>query len=269
MKIPKVEYEVYYPLYNSNNLTKLNLSLCKDTKIEISILVKINGSLDKYNPKSDYYNDICSKATSDSGTDISLKDRKNEFVNNNMSLCEENCELIEYNQEKGKAKCSCDIKLNIPPNYDIKFDKIEFLKSFTNINNIINMNVMKCYKAVIKLNGLLKNYGFFIVCSIVLFYFIDLLIFFVVSFSVIKKEIYYIIYALKIKGNPIKKRGNKIKEKIMDLYFYRTNIKNNKDKPIKLKLNVNKFNKLNYQGQLTQNITEQSYNKINIYYYFL
>ena len=90
MKIPKIEYEVYYPLI-SNNLTKLNLTLCKDTKIELSIKVKINDTLDKYNPKSDYYNDICSTTTSESGTDISLKDRKNEFIDNNISLCEENC----------------------------------------------------------------------------------------------------------------------------------------------------------------------------------
>ena len=65
MKIPKVEYEVYYPLHNNNNLTKLDLTLCKDTKIEISIAVKINGTLDKFNSSSDYYNDICSKTTSE------------------------------------------------------------------------------------------------------------------------------------------------------------------------------------------------------------
>ena len=43
---------------------------------------------------------MCSTTTSESGTDISLKDRKNEFINNNMSLCEENCDLIEYNPIK-------------------------------------------------------------------------------------------------------------------------------------------------------------------------
>ena len=58
MKIPKVEYEVYYPLFNSSNLTKLNLSFCQDTTIEISISVEINDTLDKYDPKSDYYNNI-------------------------------------------------------------------------------------------------------------------------------------------------------------------------------------------------------------------
>ena len=74
MKIPKIEYEIYHPLYNTNNLTKLDLIACKDTKIEISISVKINDTLDKYNSVSDYYKDICSKTTSKNGTDISLKD---------------------------------------------------------------------------------------------------------------------------------------------------------------------------------------------------
>ena len=46
IKIPKIEYEIYYPFNN------------------------------KYNPKSEYYNDICSTTTSKLGTDISLNDRR-------------------------------------------------------------------------------------------------------------------------------------------------------------------------------------------------
>ena len=164
MKIPKIEYEIYYPIYNSNNLTKLNLTSCKDTKLEISIKVKINDTIDKYNSSSDYYNNICHKTTSESGTDISLKDRRYEFVNNNLTICQENCKLIDYNYTKEKAKCSCDIKLNVPQNYDIKFDKKEFFKNFININNIANLNIMKCYKIVIKIKSLFNNnYGFYII----------------------------------------------------------------------------------------------------------
>ena len=77
-KVPKVEYEIYYPLSN-NNLTKLDMNYCQGTKIEISIAIKFNGDIDKYNTSSNYYNDICSKTTSSSGTDISLIDRRNEF----------------------------------------------------------------------------------------------------------------------------------------------------------------------------------------------
>ena len=116
MKIPKIEYEIFYPLNNGTNLIKLNLSYCKGTKIEISIKVKINDNIDKYNLSSDYYNDICSKATSDSNTDIPLKDRRNEFIDNDMSLCEENCDLIDYNYDTKKSKCSCDIKYGISEN---------------------------------------------------------------------------------------------------------------------------------------------------------
>ena len=105
MKIPKVEYEVYYHFNSTSELTKLNLSICKDTKIEVSIPVIINESLDKYNISSNYYNDICTTTTSNNGTDITLSDRKNEFINNNMSLCEENCDFIEYNYTIKKAKC--------------------------------------------------------------------------------------------------------------------------------------------------------------------
>ena len=75
MKIPKIEYEVYYPLYN-NELVKLDLIICKDIKIAVSIPVYINEDINKYNTSSNYYNDICSKATSKSETDILLTDRK-------------------------------------------------------------------------------------------------------------------------------------------------------------------------------------------------
>ena len=131
MKIPKIDYEIYYPFYNNSsyNLTKLNLTLCQGKKIEISIPVKINDIIDKYNPKSNYFNDICYKTTSESGTDISLQDRRIDFINNNMTLCEEKCELINYNYTNKKVKCSCEIKNNINPNYGYKFNKKNFLKN--------------------------------------------------------------------------------------------------------------------------------------------
>ena len=265
MKIPKVDYEVYYPLYNSNNLTKLNLDLCKGTNIEISISVNISGSLDKYNPNSGYYNDICYKTTSESGTDIILNDRRNEFVDNNMSLCEENCDLIEYIQEKEKAKCSCNIKLNIPPDYNSKFNKNDFFKSFIDVNNIFNFNVLKCYKIVFKSDSLRKNYGFFIVCSIMVLYFIDLLFFILVSYRYIKKEIRQIFYVLKNRANPIKKYKDKTKN-MRKIKFYDINdIKTNEDK-INLPFNLDEKMKVknkNLHQQITQNFTYGSFNKIN------
>ena len=197
MKIPKVEYEIYYPLYNQS-LVKLNLDSCKETKVGISIPVTISDDINKYNPKSQYYNDICSKAKSECGSDITLNDRKNEFINNNMSLCEENCDLINYNYETKKVKCSCDMKIKIPILDDIKFDKNAFLESFIDINNIINIRILKCFKAVFN-NSLKDNYGFFILLIIILLFLLCIIIFSIKSYNNLKVDINEIVIALKSK----------------------------------------------------------------------
>ena len=272
MKIPKIEYEIYYPLNNGTNLTKLNLSYCKGTKIEISIKVKINDNIDKYNLSSDYYNDICSKATSENGTDILLKDRRNEFVDNNMSLCEENCDLINYDFNTEKAKCSCDIKLSIPSNYDIKFNKKDFLKSFIDFKNIFNFNIMKCYKTVFRIKSLLKNYGFFILFLIIILYFISLFLFLNISYDEIKKEINGIILSLNYYDTSIIIR-HRIKKKVK----IKKKTKHLKTKEIKNK-NKKNFKKINsikkqkekdqsYIIQITNNfdnsISSKKINQIN------
>ena len=272
MKIPKIEYEIYYPLNNTVGLTKLNLSSCKETKIEISIAVKINDVLDKYNSSSDYYNDICYKTTSTSGTDISLLDRKNEFVNNNMSLCEENCDFIGYDYNKEKAKCSCSIKLNIPSNYDIKFNKKDFFKNFIDVKNIFNVNIMKCYKTVLKIKGLLNNYGFFFISFIVLLYIVTLIIFYFISYKKIKKEVKNIYMELKYEELPIKhmrkkriksknrkkrkikrkKRNNNINDDIINIDDNNSNnFKNSNNKHSSKK---NNERKLDNSRQITENI---------------
>ena len=51
MKIPKIEYEVYYNLYGKN-LVKLNLTVCENIKIHISLPVELNEDLDKLNSSS-------------------------------------------------------------------------------------------------------------------------------------------------------------------------------------------------------------------------
>ena len=227
IKIPKIEYEVYYPSYDSNNdLEKLNLTLCKGTKIEISIPVEISDNIDKYNPKSDYYNDICYKTTSESGTDLSLKDRRNEFSENNMTLCEENCILIGYNNSNEKVKCSCEIKTNVSPNYDLKFNTKDFYKSFIDIKNIANINIIKCYKTVLNIKNLINNYGFYIITPIMVLYFVISIIFWLVSYKNLRKMLFGVVEVvnkdkqievypiINEKGNPLKKkikRNKKIK----------------------------------------------------------
>ena len=254
MKIPKIEYEVYYPLYYQN-LKKLNLSFCEGNKIEISIRVNIDeNNLEKYNSSSPYYNDICSKSTSESGTDITIKDRRNEFIENNMTLCEENCKFIGYNYATKKAKCSCDVKINLPLISEIKFNKDELIKSFTDIKNSANLNVMKCYKNAFD-KSLIKNIGFFLMVSLLLLYFICLFIFRFLSIFKLKKEINEIFIALKTADETkiikIKKIGRKKRIK------KRNSLKNNNKK-----IRFQNDNKINNNEQITINNEEQSNNMI-------
>ena len=192
-KIPIIEYEIYYPL-NSNNLTKLDLTFCKSEKIQLLIPVSIEDDLEKYNSSSDYYNDICSTTTSKCGTDISIKDRREEFIYNNMTLCENNCKLIDYNYETEKAKCSCDIKINIPFLFDdIKINKYDLYKSFIDIKNIANIHLMKCYNTVLKVQSLKNNYGSYILLFIILIFFLCFILFYAKYYFLLKSQINDII----------------------------------------------------------------------------
>ena len=161
MKVPSLEYELLYPINGNKNLVKLDLSICHDIKINRIININITGNIDKYIKNSPYYNDICYITETDDGIDISLSDRKENYINNNMGICEEGCEFISYNYETKKAICSCGIKTKIPLINDIKIDKNTLLDSFTDINNIANIQMLKCYKVVFHKNNILKNIGFF------------------------------------------------------------------------------------------------------------
>ena len=186
-----------------------------------------------------------------------------------MSLCEENCDLIKYDTEKEKAKCSCGVKVSISPNYETKFNKNDFFKSFIDVKNIFNFNILKCYKTVLKLKKLRKNYGFCIFGFIIILYFFDLFIFAICSFSKIKKEVHNIIFALKIIGNPIKKnkikKDNTRKKNIMKKKYFidkkSTSYNDKTNKKFSNLDNKNKVKRNQYLGNITQNIEN---NMINI-----
>ena len=224
---PLIEYEVFYPL-EEGKMELLNLSFCDSTDIELSIPITINDTIDKYNPKSNYYNDICTKATSASNTDISLNDRKNEFIKNNMSLCEENCELTSYDNDKKRAKCSCK------PKNVISLDRAELnsknlLKNFIDIKKITNIEIIKCYKIVFNLKNMKNNYGSFIIIFIFFLYILCLIIFYCRSKKNLIKEIIQII-EYKNKQDQLN-QNNKI-------YQFKKNITTKKIKNIKSKVRI-------------------------------
>ena len=170
---PKIEYEVY----ESVNKTKLELSHCNNVKIDLSIPVTIDEtSLYKYNLSDGYYNDKCCPSSSDNGIDITLSDRRDEFYNNNLSLCEENCDFVKYDIDSKKAICNCEVKTDINL-FTEKIDKDKFFKNFIDIKTITNIDIIKCYKVLFTKKGLIKNIGSYIILFIILIHIIFLIAF--------------------------------------------------------------------------------------------
>ena len=100
---------------------------------------------------------------------------------------------------------------------------------------------------------------FLLFFSIMILYFIDLFIFVLISFTYIKKEIKEIYYALKNNGEQIKKmiRIKKFHNK------YETKNRGNKEFKLFNLKRINSLKNENLSRLITQNITFDSYRKIN------
>ena len=129
-KIPKVEYDVYSKLFGTN-LIKLNLTVCENSTMIISIPIELVENPDKLNSSSGYYNDICYTTTSEDDTDITLKDRKTDFIEQNKTVCQEDCKFSKYDNEEKKVKCSCKVKESSLSFADMNINK----EKLTYINN--------------------------------------------------------------------------------------------------------------------------------------
>ena len=278
MKIPKIEYELYYPLYDGEELIQLDLTKCKNNKIDIIYFVDINIKnidIDKYNKSSNYYNDLCTKSDSERKMDLSLSDRRNEFVDNNMTLCEEDCDLIEYNSTNNNTKCSCLIKVKLPFIDEIKFDKMKLLKSFIDIDNFLNYKFMKCYKNILTKDEIKNNAAFYIEILIFSSYIISLFLFLFKYYAILLSKLSKIIELNKLenttknKNNPNKKRNPDKSKNIKShksenkLPLIENNeIKRNKSR-IKDKINtlsLNSNNKINFLKENKVNINEDLQN---------
>ena len=206
--IPIIRYEVFNP----KNYSKLNLSYCNESLINYNIPVSIDeNNLDKYDPTSEYYNDECNAYTTENGTDILLSDRKNEFIENNMSLCENICEYSGYDKEKKKVICQCNIKYR-----DFIISEIEKEANLLNNNITVeesnsNMITMKCFEYLFTKERLLSNLGNYILLFIILFHCISIIIFYKCGYHIIDEKIRQIL-----KG---KKNQKQIKERKTVIYL--------------------------------------------------
>ena len=177
---PIINYEYYHP----KTFEKLNLDICEDDIIEIFMPIEIEeDEIYLHDPKNEYYNDKCCPTKNKNGPDIILIDRQEEFINKNLSVCENNCEYGGYNIEMKQVICECKLKkeINMKPGY--KIDKKKFFGKFKDIKNMMNLYILKCYKIILNKEGFIYNIGSYILLGTILFYIFSIFIFITKAFN--------------------------------------------------------------------------------------
>ena len=204
----------------------------------------------KYNSSSPYYNDKCYHYLMENGIDITIDDRRNIYINKNMSLCENNCDYGGYNNKTLKALCKCEVKDEINTTNLIKdfcIDKEKLKKNFLEIKTVTNLDVLKCYKLLFKKDIFTYNIGSYIILSTILVYILLLIIFILKGYLIFIKRIYGIIETKKINSNK-----DNIKKKIKEFSHVTPPLKNKNKKNKKKRKNIKK-NKNNGDSILNSN----------------
>ena len=161
--------------------------------MDYNIPVNIDeDDLDKYNTSSDYYNDDCSVYTTEDNTDIIILDRKKEFNENNMSLCENNCNYTSYNSTTKKSVCMCAVKSKIFSISDIEDNKESLSQNFNitdSSTSSSNLKLMTCIDTLFSKYGLLKNLEFYILIIMSILYVISGILYYRIGSYLIENDI--------------------------------------------------------------------------------
>ena len=112
--MPIINFEVFNKKYH------FNISCCDNRLIYFYIPVNISEEeLYKLNPSDEYYSENCTNG------DKSLYERKQEYNEQNLALCQTNCKFYNYNYATKSVTCNCFYNTsNIEQNSGY-FDKFE------------------------------------------------------------------------------------------------------------------------------------------------
>lgn len=113
-----------------------------------------------------------------------------------MSLCESHCDYKGYDSINKRVICECEIK-NIK-NFLNNINKDKLLNQFKNVKKILNIDILKCYKLLFTLDGLITNIGSYIMDLIIVISIILSIYFCSKGFNQLDSQIKLL---LPIKGN--------------------------------------------------------------------
>ena len=180
------EKSIQYEIYNPNNFELLNLSICENTDIDISIPIDVseeienlyydlkNEGYDLFDRYNKFYIDICTPFQAENGADVLLVDRLHYFFSKviNLTVCPSNCQYSSFSIEKKYLSCQCDVDNE---NIDLVNPEKFIGKLLYNLTDYVlkytSYKTMKCYKLVFSFKHFIKNAGSIILLVLFLVYF--------------------------------------------------------------------------------------------------
>jgi len=198
-KIPEkyITNKVAYQLFSTSLGAFLPLIECKEQGASTNIMSFFNSSYllgnfqykaasateDNYNvfdPKSSFYNDICTPFTNENGNDVLLDERRLDYFTTDYNLCEEGCEFLGYNETIKRYTCKCEIKSTTSDKSTYEQKPMEIPEDFyKKQGGYSNIKIFKCASQVFSAKGQKANFGSYILMlcfagfiGIIVFYFL-------------------------------------------------------------------------------------------------
>ena len=185
------EREIQYEVYNPLTYEQLNLSICQDQKVTVTIRMELSDEiieliqsiLDQgYNPFDEndrFYREICTPYNSENGTDVLLDDREEYIYSTiaNETSCPSGCEMKSYSLNSKYITCECDPGADLVALDLNHISAQNVMGSFLSTLKNSNYKVMICYNLVFNFKIFCHNYGsiitliFFIIYVLFMIYY--------------------------------------------------------------------------------------------------
>ena len=272
IKVKTSEKDIQYQIYDPYNFTQLNLSICKEEKINIYMPIILSDDTrntyenmkslgyDMFNINDPFYHDLCTPYTTENNTDIPLSARKEYIYNNKDSQCPDNCHFSSYILNSFYINCTCNIEKREEKEVR-KFSAKTLYESFYDVLKYANFKILKCYNLIFNINIFRNNIGNYLVISMFSFKLICLFLFIAKGIAPLKEKIKNLI------SNPNEEINNRNNIDIYNIIF-KKDFRNKKVRKNKILSNPKKKKKYKNsktcQNKKLKNKLEKNINNYSI-----
>ena len=167
------EKEIQFEVFEPYNMTKLNLSLCSETDINIYVKLELSRETESLNDElsklgfnmfdisNRFYTDLCTPFKTSRKTDMILSDRIDDIYNNPDAQCQPNCEFSGYLSGAQYLNCTCSVDIK-EEKETVRYEKFrpkKLYESFIDVLKYSNYKILRCYKLIGSKRMITKNIG--------------------------------------------------------------------------------------------------------------